>query len=180
MLYHPFPRLNDTIRPVKEVDYAVTDSLWQQVPATFRSCQFIFSGNHQLIKVDGEVLGAYHPTKDDILSIADDYNIIIHHIDTLADIDRWIPFNRLMSHLPIYRLVSNEEDYLYISSQTGEILQYNTKKARLWAYVGAIPPLCLLQTVKKGFRVMERCSNPAVRYSDPSRSSWDLLYPSAS
>ena len=37
MLYHPFPRLNDTIRPVKEVDYAVTDSLWQQVPATFRS-----------------------------------------------------------------------------------------------------------------------------------------------
>ncbi|WFE83465.1 PepSY domain-containing protein [Parabacteroides chongii] len=139
MLYHPFPRLNDTIRPVKEVDYAVTDSLWQQVPATFRSCQFIFSGNHQLIKVDGEVLGAYHPTKDDILSIADDYNIIVHHIDTLADIDRWIPFNRLMSHLPIYRLVSNEEDYLYISSQTGEILQYNTKKARLWAYVGAIP-----------------------------------------
>lgn len=139
MLYHPFPRLNDTIRPVKKVNYTVVDSLWQQVPTTFRSCQFIFSGDRQLIKVDGTVLGAYQPTSEDILTIADDYNITIHHIDTLTDIDKWIPFNQLMVHLPIYRLVSNNGDYLYLSSQTGEILQYNTPKARRWAYVGAIP-----------------------------------------
>lgn len=62
-------------------------------------------------------------------------------VDTLLDLDQWIPMSSYRSHLPVYKFVFDDSDrsYVYVSSQTGQVLQYATKSDRLWAWLGAIP-----------------------------------------
>ncbi|QIK54949.1 PepSY domain-containing protein [Dysgonomonas sp. HDW5B] len=62
-------------------------------------------------------------------------------VDTLSEVDQWIPFNRLAKDMPIYKFHfgDSEKHQLYISSRTGEALQFTDKNSRFWAWVGAIP-----------------------------------------
>ena len=62
-------------------------------------------------------------------------------VDTLEEVDQWIPFNRLMKDMPIYKFHFGdaEKHQLYISSRTGEALQFTDKDSRFWAWLGAIP-----------------------------------------
>lgn len=62
-------------------------------------------------------------------------------VDTLREVDQWIPFNRLMKDMPIYKFHfdDSEKRQLYISSRTGEALQFTDNDSRFWAWVGAIP-----------------------------------------
>lgn len=62
-------------------------------------------------------------------------------VDTLNDVDQWIPFNRLMKDMPIYKFHFGDlqKHQLYISSSTGEAIQFTDKESRFWAWVGAIP-----------------------------------------
>ena len=69
-------------------------------------------------------------------SIAD-----IVKVDTLSEVDQWIPFNRLAKDMPIYKFHfgDTKKHQLYISSRTGEALQFTDKDSRFWAWLGAIP-----------------------------------------
>ncbi len=68
-------------------------------------------------------------------------NAPVSHIDTLHKLDQWIPYGELKTELPIYKFYFNDKDrhQLYISSQSGEVLQFTTKSERFWAWVGPIP-----------------------------------------
>jgi len=65
----------------------------------------------------------------------------ITKVDTLRELEQWIPFSYLQRDFPIYKFYFGDEDkhQLYISSQTGEALQFTNKDKRFWAWLGAIP-----------------------------------------
>ena len=65
----------------------------------------------------------------------------IVQVDTLNEVDQWVPFNRLMKDMPIYKFHfgDTQKHQLYISSRTGEALQFTNKDSRFWAWLGAIP-----------------------------------------
>ena len=62
-------------------------------------------------------------------------------VDSLYSLDQWIPFGSLKKEFPIYKFYFSdpEQHELYISSKSGEVLQYTDKDSRLWAWLGAIP-----------------------------------------
>lgn len=63
------------------------------------------------------------------------------HIDTMYELDQWIPFGRLREEFPIYKYTFQDEGrhQLYLASRTGRVLQFTDKDQRLWAWLGAIP-----------------------------------------
>ena len=65
----------------------------------------------------------------------------IQRIDTLHTLDAWIPYASLKKELPIYRFRFSDPDktFLYISSKTGEPLQYCTKNERIKSSMSSIP-----------------------------------------
>ena len=65
----------------------------------------------------------------------------VSRIDSLHALDQWIPFGRLKEEFPIYKFHFADHDgtELYISSRSGEVLQYTTRSERFWAWVGAVP-----------------------------------------
>lgn len=65
----------------------------------------------------------------------------ITRVDTLYSLDQWIPLARYKQEFPIYKFFyDGEEGYqLYISSQSGHILQFTDSDERFWAWLGAIP-----------------------------------------
>lgn len=65
----------------------------------------------------------------------------VEKVDSLFTLDQWIPFGRLKEDFPIYKFhfADPERHQLYISSKSGEVLQYTDKDSRLWAWLGAIP-----------------------------------------
>lgn len=82
------------------------------------------------------------PAYDEIKDYAQRWskaNII--RVDTLRELEQWIPFGRLKEEFPIYKFYFGDEDkhQLYISSRTGEALQFTDKDNRFWSWVGAIP-----------------------------------------
>lgn len=62
-------------------------------------------------------------------------------VDTLRDLEQWIPFGSMRKDLPIYKFHFDDEarTQLFISSQTGKVLQETTRENRFWAWLGAIP-----------------------------------------
>ena len=65
----------------------------------------------------------------------------IKRVDTLRTLDQWIPYSQYKSDFPIYkfRFNDNEKSYLYVSSVTGNALQYVTRPQRIWSWLGPIP-----------------------------------------
>jgi len=68
-------------------------------------------------------------------------NAPVARVDTLCKLDQWIPFGYLKKDFPIYKFHFNdpEKHQLYISSVSGEVLQFTDSKSRFWAWLGAIP-----------------------------------------
>lgn len=62
-------------------------------------------------------------------------------IDTLNELDQWIPFEQVKKEFPIYKFYYNDEKehQLYVGSKSGKPLQFTDRDSRLWAYLGAIP-----------------------------------------
>lgn len=62
-------------------------------------------------------------------------------IDTLSSLDTWIPFDKYLSKLPIYKFYFNDTDkhQVYIASKSKQVIQRTTQKDRFWAKLGAIP-----------------------------------------
>ncbi|MFV0536277.1 MAG: PepSY domain-containing protein [Dysgonomonas sp.] len=65
----------------------------------------------------------------------------IEKVDTLTKLDQWIPFGQLQGDMPIYKFyfANKEKHELYVSSKSGEALQFTDKDSRFWAWLGPIP-----------------------------------------
>lgn len=65
----------------------------------------------------------------------------VERVDTLYKLDQWIPFGYLKKEFPIYKFYfgDRERHELYVSSQTGKVLQMTDRSSRFWAWLGAIP-----------------------------------------
>lgn len=65
----------------------------------------------------------------------------IRKVDTLYTLDQWIPYSQYKSDFPIYKFHfdDKENSFLYISSVTGNALQYLTLEQRIWSWLGPIP-----------------------------------------
>lgn len=55
----------------------------------------------------------------------------VHRIDTLQEVDQWIPFGRLSEEMPIYKYYFDdpEQHQLYMTSRDGRVLQFTVKTA---------------------------------------------------
>ena len=62
-------------------------------------------------------------------------------VDTMYRLDQWIPFGYLEREFPIYKFTFEDEERqeMYISSQSGRVLQWTNRDSRFWAWLGAIP-----------------------------------------
>lgn len=61
--------------------------------------------------------------------------------DTLRELEQWIPFGYLKKDFPIYKFYFGDTDkhQLYVSSVTGDALQFTNKDQRFWSWLGPIP-----------------------------------------
>lgn len=68
-------------------------------------------------------------------------NAPIARIDTMKELDQWIPFGYLKEQMPIYKIhfADAEKTQLYLDSHDGTPLQFSNRHERLWAWLGAIP-----------------------------------------
>lgn len=65
----------------------------------------------------------------------------IERIDTISDVDTWIPYRHRSNIYPAYKFYYQDEERteLYVSSIMGDGVQVTTESSRLWSYLGAIP-----------------------------------------
>lgn len=92
--------------------------------------------------LSGEKIRPTAPTKEDLFAkVALLTNSPIDHIDTLTQLNQWIPFSQRRGDLPFYKVVLSDdaESHYYFSGTTGQLLQETTKYNRWMAYLGAIP-----------------------------------------
>lgn len=158
MLYRSFPRVSiedrNRVAQALSVDIPPIDSVLQHIPTESNILKLDIRRYYgqQIYRIT-TTDSAYQLTSDFKASSltptyeqVEDYaklwcNAGIAKVETLYDIDQWIPFNRLRADLPIYKFHFNDEDkhQLYVSSRTGEALQLTDKDSRFWAWLGAIP-----------------------------------------
>ncbi len=62
-------------------------------------------------------------------------------VDTLKELNQWVPFGRNEKELPIIRYTFADEDEheLYVGSKSGDALQFTSHEQRVWAWLGPIP-----------------------------------------
>jgi len=104
--------------------------------------QIVSDDNIYKIPVDSTLESTHQPNYYQIESYARKWcNAEIMKVDTLRELEQWIPFGRLQKDFPIYKFYFGDinKHELYISSVTGEALQFTNKENRFWAWVGAIP-----------------------------------------
>lgn len=156
MIYHTFPRIKPSDR------YRIMQALPDSIPAN-DSILNLASGL-KITKLNLKVIDkqpVYQITTKDstyyIPELAPDrtpksINQITEYaklwcdaavikIDTLTEVDQWIPFGYLKKEMPIYKFyfADNDKHQLYVSSKSGEALQFTDKNSRFWAWLGAIP-----------------------------------------
>ena len=75
----------------------------------------------------------------------------ITEVDTLRKLEVWIPFGQLKKDLPIYKFYFDGPEHyqLYISSRTGNILQFSSREQRFWAWIGAIPHWLYITSIRQ-------------------------------
>ena len=160
MMYHTYARVQDSQRlefaekadgnalPMEELlDRASlpTDfvtSVVMRKTAGKNTLAFRYAdGTEKLINAkNGEVINRYQA--DDLGQIANRWHTGEASLkDTLNAIDIWLVGVYPVKEWPVYHYTFNGDDKaeLYLSSRTGEALQYTTASSRFWSWIGAIP-----------------------------------------
>lgn len=158
MIYHTFPRVSEADR-LAHMEPLEADSLpaWEEVVSRLPKGERI--ERVRLTREWGQALfhirtdqgehtltadGSARPPVDTTLlrQVAWRWNQApVFRVDTLRELEQWIPFNAYRRHFPIYKYYFNDEagHQLYLSSRTGEVLQYTSRDSRFWAILGAVP-----------------------------------------
>lgn len=161
MMYKSFPKINHTdilnlevnhtldasnfLAPKKVFNADGVDSI-----SDFRIKYLLDSPVYELTNLDGTILSKYAKSGEFInvdgkyagklaikaINIKDSFKI-----ETLKDLDQWVPRTNFLKHLPIYIVKFNDTNStrVYVSSLNGDILSLTTNSDRFWAWVGAIP-----------------------------------------
>ncbi|MCC8172901.1 MAG: hypothetical protein LIO65_00415 [Odoribacter sp.] len=160
MIYHKFPKVSSrdkykVMEALLETDIQ-TDSLLSFIPSEEKVLKLSLKsfsskpyweiatdkGNYTIL-VDEEYK-FIEGNKDYpiLLSYAQRWNnASINKVDTLYKLEQWIPFGYLRKDFPIYKFYfgDKEKHQLYVSSLSGEALQYTSNESRFWSWLGAIP-----------------------------------------
>ena len=98
-------------------------------------------GERVELAFDGDSLRSLVLDRAYLEDIASRWGQRIERIDTIQELDQWVPFGRLKAELPFYRLLltGGAGHEVYVSSLTGRVLQESTRVERAWAWAGAIP-----------------------------------------
>lgn len=161
MMYHRFPRVSASEKMQKqEVLSTVGDSLPAIASVTarlprdakvrsvtlnlrFGQPEFSFSTTKGTFRLFADSTASQPPVDSDYLhrTAALWCSSPINRIDTLHALDQWIPFGSLKKEMPIYKFhfADDADTQLYLSSQSGEVLQFTNRNERFWAWLGAIP-----------------------------------------
>ncbi|CAM1374674.1 conserved membrane hypothetical protein [Tenacibaculum xiamenense] len=159
MMYQSFPFLSKSEKremlPANKISNLLspTNIFQNQVSDTIHSISLNFQLNrpvYHFVSHNGKVISKYADngelisiTKEKALYIAKENLKITEKgtVNTLTELDQWIPRTRFLKHMPIYKIdfENDDESYAYISSLTGEILATNTSTERFWSWLGAIP-----------------------------------------
>ena len=81
-------------------------------------------------------------TYSEIYNYASNLNTsTISRIDTIHSLDRWLPYDKYIVDFPAYKFHYKDslQSELYVSSLSGEGIQYTNSDNRFWAWIGAIP-----------------------------------------
>ncbi len=156
MIYHTFPKIKSSDR------YRVMQSLPDSIPQN-DSILNLISGlkttrlnlkvidKQPVYQITSEDTTYYLPerasvsgtkTLDQLTEYAGLWcDAPIEKVDTLTKLDQWIPFGQLKKEMPIYKFYFADKDKheLYVSSKSGEALQFTDKNSRFWAWLGPIP-----------------------------------------
>ena len=159
MIYHTFPKvqLQDKYRTMSELDIKdiSPDTILSFIPEeeTITHIQLHKPAGQPVFKIRTDKqtyqISAINPAAavgsisfDEIRIYAQQWNIApIERVDTLYQLEQWIPFSRYREDMPIYKFYfsDNLQHQLYVSSVTGEAIQFTDKESRFWSWLGAIP-----------------------------------------
>lgn len=159
MIYHNFPKINNSekyrgISTIQNDNIPQIDSLISKISQIeqieYLSLKGQANGRFQLeYKADGNSFMLDHEGNEmnsqdfsEIRAYASKVNNAqIIRIDTVKSLDRWVTYDKHLKDFPLYKFYFLDENQseLYVSSQTGEGIQYSNSNGRFWAWLGAIP-----------------------------------------
>lgn len=165
LMYWPFPGYSRTERlehqaalkvgdlPSDSLLTALTprlDSLTGGEPYTLSWGSSLYHGYHFTLvpvgekpiqlSISGDTLSPVVVDEVHLEQVASLWGAKIERIDTIHDLDQWVPFSRLEPELPFYRLSLDKDGrQVYLSSLDGRVLTEHTRGERIAAWCGAIP-----------------------------------------
>lgn len=158
MIFHTFPKVSQQDRLSKKdylpIDLPELNQIIDQIPSSqvisgisaenyFGKPVFRIRTDKKefILSADGLSLPVANTSEQIWLTASRWCNQPVLKVDTLYDLDQWIPFGQLKKELPVYKFIFDDfaEHQLYISSVSGEVIQFTDKKSRFWAWLGAIP-----------------------------------------
>lgn len=158
MIYHNFPKMQDSIQerallPLGTIDadslQAGLARLPEELPDALalrrlstEAYAFVYEreGKQLLFPSTGGARERY--TTDELDGYARRaIPAPIIQVDTLHGLERWIPYDKVLPQMPVlrYQYADDAGSVLYVSSVTGEGVQYTDREGRFWAWIGAIP-----------------------------------------
>lgn len=160
MLYVPFPNWSDqeriaalptvdTARVNVTPDVALAKAGTNIYPTAFRLemlggtpvYRIVAGGKHVVISAEtGDEIGSVS-AEDAALHLFKVFPGVSHRLVETLDHDQWTVTRRYDAHRPLYRFAIDDGrgTIVYVSSQTGEIVQNVTRPERFWNWLGAIP-----------------------------------------
>lgn len=158
MMYHTYPKVDKTqaLKYAEVIDTSVVSPLGLQAAVASidsvsaitldrRAGMEVFTltspkGKALINASDGNQKSRYD--KDELQEMANrwsDHPACL--LDSLYAVDVWLIGSYPFHDYPVYHycLPGKDKAELYLSSQTGDALQYTTQESRFWAWVGAIP-----------------------------------------
>ena len=150
MIYHSFPKVSIEDR-ISKLDYLTPPAIGiDKVDSIGRVKSLQSYLGERTFRIEGKGYNATNLKEAETPEITLPYvemlaslwcNEKIQRIDTLRKLDQWIPFGHLTAQMPIYKVHFEGEtkQQLYVSSKTGDVLQFTNRTSRFWAWLGAIP-----------------------------------------
>ncbi len=159
LIYHPFPSLSQADRLSRSSDVDFQKIVIPPYEA-IKSIENLELDRLRLIDLEGQPIYVLHSLASGIRVVsANDGKLVnlLHKksagriaenfssnpalsVEGPLDYDQWIVPNRYDPYRPFYRVSIQDEKktVLYVSAQTGEVLQKTESNERAWNYIGAV------------------------------------------
>jgi len=84
-------------------------------------------------------------------------NAKVTSVDSIAELDSWIPWGYYKPLLPFFKCYMDDPDHsvLYVSAQSGTVVQHTQRSSRWYARIGAIPHWIYFSQIKQNADVWQ-------------------------